>query len=260
MKSKLLGFLAMTTLLSGCIAFTDSTKENRYPSLSDATYSKEELTVKETNNVLRSAIVNNRLVSLTATDMINQSMPVVFAEAYDDSSKIALESQEFHRSLEELVKEFSCQLYASRQPTHTIQLCPASNQVVLNNLNYLPFTEGVWLTQRLSNYYESSQQPHMFELYLKSGIEKPLTSVWGAVHEAGYFPASEVNPRDLVLTIFLDSYNKTESQQPWQRLYREPLVFFVFLPPVDHILDHQNEVKAMDFAYNNARLLLVDSR
>lgn len=259
-KKILVGLLTFT--LSGCSLFYGDEREPYYPLLRDTTYSEDSVTVIETDNVVKSAIRHNELVLVEEHDKVNQSIYKVFAEAIDSRSVTVddLKGEKFHKSLELIIKQFSCELFASQQPVNSVQLCPLSDQIVDNNLNYLPFLDGLRTYQRISIVKQNSNDTMQLEMFLKSTHERSLESLWGAVHELGRFKGSQLPVESLVLTINLKAYKKQQDGEAWRHLHSEPLIFFVVLPSVDHIISRPNEVESMNFAYRSAKLLVVDSR
>jgi len=259
-KSILAGLIAAN--ISGCSLFFADEREPYYPLLRDSIYSDEELTVIETDNVLKSAVRHNDFVLVEDEARVNQSVDKVFAEAINNHAVSVedLKGSQFHKGLEQIIKQFTCELYASRQSHDTVQLCPQSNQIVDNGLDYLPFEQGLRTAQRLSTIKQNESDTLQLELFLKSTHERPLESLWGAVHELGHFKGSQLPPESLVLTINLKAYKKDNKAHTWRYMHPEPLIFFVVLPSVDHLVSRPNEIESMDFAYRSAKLLVVDSR
>jgi len=263
LKAKTLLLTAVTSsFLTGCSFFSAPEREPYYPLLRDATYSNEEIAVIESDNVLKSAIKQNHVVAVAQTQEVETTFDKVFAEAEwsEGISLDDLKSEQFHDGLELLIKQFSCELYASKQPDDSIQLCPQSNKIVDNALAYLPFEDGLRMTQRLSTTQTNKDDTLQIELFLKSTHERPLESLWGAVHELGSFKGSTLSPDKLVLTVNLSAYKKESAAHTWRALYREPLIFFVAIPPVDAIANQPNEVASMNYSYNKAKLIVADSR
>lgn len=256
----LLGLTVVT--LAGCSMFSPAERQPYYPQIRDVTYSDDDITVIESNNVLKAAIVHNEFVLVEDKHSVNQSFEQVFAEAIENQAVTVedLKSEQFHLALEEIIKQFSCELYASQQASDSVQLCPQQNQIVDNSLDYLPFQQGLRFTQRISTIKQNEQNTLQLEMFLKSTHERSLDSLWGAVHELGKFKGSRLAPEQLVLTINLKAYKKSSSDHTWKYIYPEPLVFFVVLPSVDHLIQRPNEVESMAFAYRTAKLLIVDSQ
>ncbi|MEZ8100923.1 hypothetical protein [Vibrio bivalvicida] len=252
----------ITANIAGCSLFFADEREPYYPLLRNSTYSGDDIAVIETDNVLKSAVKHNDFVLVEDGARVNQSVDKVFAEAINNHSVSVedLKGEEFHQGLELIIKQFTCELYASQQPVDSIQLCPQSNQVVDNGLGYLPFEKGVRTAQRLSAIERNDEGTLQLELFLKSTHERPLESLWGAVHELGYFKGSQLPPESVVLTINLKAYKKDTNAHNWRYLHSEPLIFFVVLPSVDQLINRPNEVESMKFAYRSAKLLVVDSR
>jgi len=259
-KSVVTGMMAAN--IAGCSLFWADGREPYYPLLRDSTYSDEEVAVIETDNILSSAVKHNDYVLIEDKERVNQSVDKVFAEAINNHFVPIenLKSPPFHRGLELIIKQFTCELYASQQPVNSIQLCPQSNQIVDNGLDYLPFEQGLRTAQRLSTIERNSEGTLQLELFLKSTHERPLESLWGAVHELGHFKGSQLPPESVVLTINLKAYKKDTNAHNWRYMHSEPLIFFVVLPSVDHLISRPNEVESMKFAYRSAKLLVVDSR
>ena len=259
-RTILLGLTAVT--MAGCSIFSAPEREPYYPQLRDVTYSEEGITVIESNNVLKSAIKHNEFVVVEDQQEVNQSISKIFAEAIDNQAVTVddLKSEQFHSALEELIKQFSCELYASKQPKNSVQLCPQHNQIVDNSLDYLPFEQGLRFTHRISTSRQNDQDTLLLEMFLKSTHERSLDSLWGAVHELGKFKGSRLAPEQLVLTVNLSAHKKSVNDHSWKYVHPEPLVFFVVLPSADHLIQRPNEVEAMNFAYRTAKLLVVDSR
>ncbi|EGA67598.1 hypothetical protein [Vibrio brasiliensis] len=251
-----------TVTLAGCSMFSPAERDPYYPQLRDTTYSSEDITVIESDNVLKAAIKHNEFVLVEEKQTVNQAIELVFAEAIDNRAVSVedLRSEQFHRALEEVIKQFTCELYASKQPADSIQLCPQQNQIVDNALDYLPFEQGLRFAHRISTIKQDHNDTLQLEMFLKSTHERPLESLWGAVHELGKFKGSRLAPEQLVLTINLKAYKKSPSDHTWKYMYPEPLVFFVVLPSVEHLIQRPNEIESMDFAYRTAKLLVVDSR
>jgi len=233
-----------------------------YPSIRDSTYSDEKISVIESNNVLKSAIKQNRYVPVNDTVKVNNNAATIFSEvvASNSLSITDLYQDEFHLGLETLIKQFTCELYASQQSADTIQVCPQSQKIVDNNLGYLPFEDGVRRTERLVSVVRNAQETLELEFFLKSSNERSLESLWGAVHELGAFKDSQLDETNLVLTINLQAYKKPSENATWRQMNPDPLVFFVVLPTVDQLVNRPNEIESMNFAYRSAKLLLVDSR
>ncbi len=254
------GLLASSLL--GCSLFSKPERVPYYPQVRDVHYSSEEIPVIESDNVLKSAIKQNRFVDLTDQQGINRSTEAVFAEIMNSQALTTadLQSEWFHQGVAEIVKQFSCELYSSQQPAQSIQLCPQSNKVVDNDLGYFPFQDGLRYTERLSSTQVNPADSLQLELFLKSTHERTLDSLWGAVHELGAFKESTLSEESLVLTINIDAYKRNEASGQWQFMHPDPLIFFVVLPSADNILSRPNEVEAMNFAYRSSKLLVVDSR
>lgn len=249
-------------LLSGCAFFSPPEREPYYPLLSEATYSSEEIAVIESNNVLKSAIKQNVLISLEKQNEIETSFSKVFAEVENSEgfSFEDLKTPSFHQALKTVVQQFSCEVYASQQDANTIQLCPQNGEIVDNNLPYLPFKDGVRVIQRLAATELNGEGALQLEMFLKSTHERPLESLWGAVHELGRFKGSELAVESLVLTVNLSAYKKDAYAHAWRAAYHEPLIFFVVLPSVDEIADQPNEIASMAYSFNKAKLIAADSR
>ncbi len=262
--SKALTCSALTTslLLSGCAFFSAPEREPYYPLLSEATYSDEEIAVIESNNVLKSAIKQNALISIEKQNEIEASFNKVFAEVENSEgfSFEDLKTPSFHYALKTIVQQFSCEVYASQQDANTIQLCPQNEKIVDNNLSYLPFNDGIRVIQRLAADEVNDEGTLQLEMFLKSTHERPLESLWGAVHELGRFKGSQLSAESLVLTVNLSAYKKDRYAHAWRSAYHEPLVFFVVLPPVDEIATQPNEVASMAYSLNKAKLIAADSR
>ncbi|WP_239424326.1 hypothetical protein [Vibrio galatheae] len=242
--------------------FTSDARDPYYPLLRDSTYSEEEIAVIESDNVLKSALKHNHYVLVDDQNQVNQSVDKVFAEAIRNRaiSITDLKDKPFHQGLETIIKQFTCELYASQQPSDSVQLCPQSNQIVDNGLGYLPFQEGLRFTQRIRTAEQNANDSLLLEMFLKSTHERPLNSLWGAVHELGHFKGSRLPAESLVLTVNLQAYKKDSNAHMWRYMHHEPLIFFVVLPSVDHLINRPNEIESMDFAYRSAKLLVVDSR
>ncbi|WP_252036524.1 MULTISPECIES: hypothetical protein [Vibrio] len=248
--------------LTACSFFSAPEREPYYPTLRDAVYSDEDIRVIESNNILKTAIKSNHYVQVADRAAVNNNAHKIFAEILNSSTILLsdIQNSRFHDGLEFIIKQFTCELYASQQPSDSVQLCPFSSQIVDNNLHYLPFEDGLRLTQRLSTTLHDNEDTLQLELFLKSTYERPLTSLWGAVHELGRFKYSQLAEDNLVLTVNMKVYKKSESSLRWVHLHPDPLIFFVVLPSVDSILAHPNELEGMHFSYQNAKLLVVDSR
>ena len=248
--------------LNGCSLFNADQRQPYYPLLRDVIYSEQELTVIQSDNILTQAITNNHFLAVNETSKLNQAFDKLFAEATHNQAVSIhdLIESEFHQDLALLIKQFSCELFASQQPADSIQLCPLSNQIVDNGLDYLPFQQGRRVTERLSVVSKNRQDTFQLELFLRSSHERSLDTLWGAVHELGALKGSQLAPESLVLTVNLNAYKKSEDLQRWKYLNPEPLLFFVVLPPVEYIISRPNEIQSMDFAYRSAKLLIIDSR
>jgi hypothetical protein len=254
--------ITISLLLSGCAFFSTPEREPYYPLLSEATYSDDEIAVIESNNVLKSAIKQNALINLEKQNEIEASFSKVFAEVENSEgfSFEDLKTPSFHQALKTIVQQFSCEVYASQQDANTIQLCPQHEKIVDNNLPYLPFKDGGRVIQRLITDELNEQGTLQLEMFLKSTHERPLESLWGAVHELGRFKGSQLPAESLVLTINLSAYKKDHYAHAWRSAYHEPLIFFVVLPPVDEISEQPNEIASMAYSFNNAKLIAADSR
>lgn len=261
-QAKNLFALFIASQLVGCSIFSAPERTPYYPLLSQSTYSSDDDEVISTDNVLKSAIKHNDYVMVEETSDVNDSVEKVFAEAINSHSVSTqdLKSDPFHRGVELIIRQFTCELYASQQPDNSVQLCPQNNQIVDNGLGHLPFVDGVRFTERLSTIEQSGDQSLQLELFLKSTHERSLQSLWGAVHELGYFKGSNLPAESLVLTINLTAYKKDNGAHNWKYMYPDPLIFFIVLPPADLILSRSNEIESMNFAYRSAKLLVVDSR
>lgn len=260
LKTTFAGLLAST--LFGCSMFSAPDREPYYPQVRDVYYSAEEIPVIESNNVLKTAIKQNQFVAVIEKSDVNQSTEKVFAEIADSQTVTLtdLQGELFHAGLETIIKQFSCELYASQQPSNSVQLCPQSNKIVDNGLNYLPFQDGLRYTERLTSIQTDASDHLQLEFFLKSTHERSLDSLWGAVHELGFFKDSTLSEDRLVLTVNLNAYKRSSGSGQWQFMHPEPLVFFIALTSVENILARPNEVEAMGFAYQSAKLLVVDSR
>ena len=248
--------------LTACSMFSEPKREPYYPPLRDTVYSDEDITVIESNNVLKAAIKSNQYVNVANYNNVNGTADKVFAEVLNSSAVTLkdIQNEQFHQGLETIIKQFTCELYASKQPADSVQLCPLSSKIVDNNLNYLPFEDGLRFTQRLRATLYDNEDRLQIELFLKSTHERSLDTLWGAVHELGHFNNSTLSPDSLVLTVNMKVYKKSDSNLRWMYLHPEPLVFFVVLPSVDLIISRPNEVESMNFSYRSAKLLVVDSR
>tara|TARA_Y100001956_G_C4116298_1_gene185067 strand:+ start:276 stop:1046 length:771 start_codon:yes stop_codon:yes gene_type:complete len=253
--------VAITVSLLGCSNFLDSARKPHYPTIRDAIYSSDGTTVIESNNVLKRAVKENRVIPLASKELVNSNAATLFAEIIGNRGigPQDLYGSEFHYSLEQLIKQFTCELYASQQPEESIQLCPMTNEIVDNNLDYLPFVEGQRTTSRLAVSATNAPETLEVELFLKSTNERSLDTLWGAVHELGQFKGSALPSESLVLTVNLQAYKKVDVKHGWKELYKEPLIFFVILPSVEQLLNRQNEVESMRLAYRNAKIVLVES-
>ncbi len=161
--------------------FSQPERTPYYPSIRDSTYSDEKISVIESNNVLKSAIKQNRYVPVNETAKVNNNAATIFSEvvASNTLSITDLNQDEFHQGLEALIKQFTCELYASQQSADTIQVCPQSQKIVDNNLGYLPFEDGVRRTERLVSVVRNAQETLELEFFLKSSNERSLESLWG---------------------------------------------------------------------------------
>ncbi|RTZ14513.1 hypothetical protein EJ063_16490 [Vibrio aquaticus] len=261
--------LLTSTLLGGCSLFSAPEREPDYPTLGSTYYSSDDTTVIESDNVLKTAIKNNRLIAVSNRSAIEEKFDLLFAEVRQyqtfatDTKPFTnddLKGEDFHKGLETLIKQFSCELYASQQSSDSVQLCPLNHKIVDNNLGYLPFQDGRHVTERLSTTLTNSEGTKELDMFLRSTHERPLESLWGGVHELGSFKGSELAPTSLVLTVNLSAHKKESHSRPWQELHDEPLILFVVLPSVERILTQRNEVDAMNLSYQKAQLLIVDSR
>ncbi|MEF1291046.1 hypothetical protein QTO00_14620, partial [Vibrio sp. M260118] len=127
---KLILISLLTAGATGCSVFGSTQHQPYYPLLRDSHYSDEDVTVIETDNVLKSALKRNDYVPVEDRNRVNQSVDKVFAEAID-SHAVSVEDLKgslFHDGVEQLIKQFTCELYASQQPKDSVQLCPQSNK------------------------------------------------------------------------------------------------------------------------------------
>ncbi|WP_114785770.1 hypothetical protein [Vibrio tetraodonis] len=250
------------TILSSCSYFSSTTREPYYPRLSNSIFSDESLTLIETNNVVIKAIKSNRYVSVSDFQGVNDVAKIVFNEA-EVSSAVSISDVQtslFHHALESIIKQFTCEVFTSKHPNSSIQLCPLSKSATMSAEHALPFIGGIRLKHRLSTTIHNDPAGLEFELFLRSVQERSLDTLWGAVHELGKIPNSELAQDSLVLTINMNIHKKNDLDRRWRSLHHEPLVFFVILPPVESIWRSKNEIESMSFAYKKAVLLVVDSR
>ena len=254
-----LGFLV---LLTGCSGFELSKISDHYPTLNVATFSDENTQLDSSPNIIKSAIEHNEYVRVEDTQKVNQYIYKIFAEAELNEvvSINELKNNLFHSALELIVKQFTCELYASMQPSNSIQFCPRERDMVTNNLGYLPFKNGLRYNHRLVVEEKDTETSLHIELFLRSTRERSFDSVWGAVHELGYFKGSRLDPESLVLTVNLNAYKKSAKEHNWHFAHSEPLVFFVIIPTIKALIHRPNEIESMDYAYRSARILIVDSR
>jgi hypothetical protein len=245
--------------LTGCSIFNEPERVPYYPQITESIYNLDGDAVIDTDNIIKSSIVQNRYVPVIDRNAVNQVTDQIFAEV--EYSELVtfhdLQSELFHRGVKAIINQFSCELFASQQPKDSIQVCPLTNKIVDNNHGYLPFEQGTRFTQRLAVITRDPANTIQFDFFLKSTHEKSLDSLWGAVHEMGHFYGSTIPKESLVLTVNLNGHKKSSSTNRWHEMYRHPLIFFVTLPSVDQITQRPNEIEAMDFAYRSAKLLVV---
>ena len=247
-------------IISSCSYFSSTTRQPYYPLLSNSIFSDESLTLIETNNIVIKAIKSNRYVSVSDYQGVNDVANIVFNEA-EVSSAVSISDVQnslFHHALESIIKQFTCEVFTSKHTNSSIQLCPLSKNATKTAA--LPFIDGIRLKHRLSTTIHNDLVGLEFELFLRSVQERSLDTLWGAVHELGKVPNSELSQDSLVLTVNMNIHKKNDSDRRWRSLHHEPLVFFVVLPPVESIWQSKNEIKSMNFAYEKAVLLIVDSR
>ncbi|MCY9845562.1 hypothetical protein [Vibrio caribbeanicus] len=254
--------LGIIVVLIGCSGFDLDKAPGHYPTLGLATFSDASVQLANSPNIVKSAIEHNEFVKIKNIDKVNRYIPRIFAEANLNEvvSINDLKNAPFHSALELIVKQFTCELYASMQPSNSVQFCPRDRDIVTNNLGYLPFKDGVRHNHRLVIEEKDANSTLHIELFLRSTLERPFESVWGAVHELGYFKGSRLDPESLVLTINLNAYKKSSKEHNWHLAHSEPLVFFVIIPTVKALTQRPNEMESMDYAYRSARILVVDSR
>ncbi|WP_070970048.1 hypothetical protein [Vibrio sonorensis] len=256
-------FSVFACSLMGCSLFIKPDPDPMaYPTLANSHYSGDEIPLNKTANVINSAVVAGRTVPISDKERVNQKLPLIFAEIGDRTSirYQVLSEAGFHSAIKNLVTQYSCHLYASQQTRDTVQLCPPHHKLVDNEPGYLPFIDGYWFDHRMEVSHTNQNHGLQVDLFLKSGNERPLTSTWGAVHTLGPFDNNQFDEKQLVLTIHLKAYYKNGDAQVWSPMHHEPLIFFVLLPTKDHIAKQTNEIAAMDYSYQNAQLLVVDSR
>jgi len=261
---------ALLAIATGAVLLTTGCSSNpendpshlTYPPIKYTTYTSDGDVLIDSYNVVRGAITNNRWLPLSETSEINQQLDSLFPEL-EQTSVLSFEdlaTSQFHDSVEQLVKSFSCELYASQQSTDSVQACPSNNDLAANGLSYLPFHKGARFEQRLAVQTLNATQDMEMDLFLKSGAEKSLESLWGAVHTLGQFNSSTLSPNNLVLTINMNVHKRFNEASTWQPMHSAPLIFFVALPSVEELLAQSNEITAMQYAYDHAKLLMVDSR
>ncbi|ERB62978.1 hypothetical protein N779_23280 [Vibrio coralliilyticus OCN008] len=131
--------VALGLSLTACSMFSEPKREPYYPALRDTVYSDEDITVIESNNVLKTAIKSNQYVNVADFDEVNNNAAKVFAEVLNSSSVTVkdIQNKQFHEGLKTIIKQFTCELYASKQPADSVQLCPLDSKIVDNNLDYL---------------------------------------------------------------------------------------------------------------------------
>lgn len=248
--------------LNACSLLSKTDRQPYYPFFTYSVYSDADVSLIETNNVVAKAIRSNHYVRVSDIGAFNSNIDKVFSEALTSYSVSIddIKTQGFHHGIESIIKQFACEVYVSQQPADSIQLCPLSKDVVDNNIPYLPFIDGLRVHHRLSKKVSVNSGDIEFEFFLRSTHERSLETLWGAVHELGSIPDSELPFDSLVLTINMNAHKKSDLDTRWRSLHHEPLVFFVMLPSVDLILQNKNEIASMDFAYEKALLLIVDSR
>ncbi|MBU2898835.1 hypothetical protein [Vibrio hepatarius] len=257
--------IALTLLvlnITACSLFSLTDREPYYPLFRDSVYTDDSVTIIDTNNVVRKAIKSNDYVNVSDHEAVNNNASKIFSEAITSSATSIKDIQNtyFHNGLEAVIKQFTCEMYASQQPANSVQLCPLSSEILNNNLQHLPFTKGLRVNHRLSVTVHDDSGDLELEFFLKSTQERSLNTLWGAVHELGNILHSNLAEESLVLTINMSVHKKNHLDTLWRALHHEPLVFFVILPSVDSILQSKNEAESMDFAYAEAKLLVVDSR
>ena len=164
--------LGMLALLTGCSGLYLDKAPDHYPTLSLATFSDASVHLATSPNIVKSAIEHNEFVKIKNTDKVNQYIPRIFAEAnLNEVVSISdLKNTTFHSALELMVKQFTCELYASMQPYDSVQLCPKDRDIVTNNLGYLPFKDGVRYNHRLVIEEKDANSTLHIELFLRSTL------------------------------------------------------------------------------------------
>lgn len=216
--------------------------------------------VYDTNNVLKVAIEDNRFIPLAYNTKWRDSAPELFPEirTLSQYELDAYASPNLVKGIQKLVAEFSCATYRFNQNKPQTRSCQGAS---FDNKKRegKPFQGGQYVDNRLTvsiNNVSNSMPNRSYDIYLPSAKEKPLNSVWGAVHELGSFFVRQRDNKDTVLTIYIDAYRLDKDLERGKKVTDKPQVVFVVIPRASVIGRQSSEQAAANFAVKDAVLIV----
>ncbi|HFQ5100102.1 TPA: hypothetical protein ACGUU3_003388 [Vibrio vulnificus] len=228
-----------------------------YPRLATMRIEESQQLIASSNNMISYAIENGQSVSLEY-NQIKSMTPYIFRKEYFDSYVgKKLNSPTFVKGLQAIVNEFACAEYRFRHRMPQSDSCSGyvSDQ---NDKEKMPFVDGQFKSFRLEQHINSKRDGISYQFYLPSTSEKALDSIWGAVHELGTFFGRAFDPRQLVLSVYMQAYPLNENGfRDGNPFYDKPIVFFIVLPPAVEIFRQDNQIEGGQFAQDKAQLLIL---
>ncbi|USD67848.1 hypothetical protein [Vibrio sp. SCSIO 43136] len=247
--------LALLTLLLPAVSF--AFQSGNYPTLA---YSKlpDGQKVVMGDNVIAAAIENKQVQPLQYTAEYKQTLKSIFSEVYkkDDYLATRLESRSLFELTQKMLSEVVCSEYRFRHSLPMQQGC--TGQVFDDTLRQpMPFISGPLFEQGLTLHKDDPAQSVSFQLRLSSGIEAPLTSTFGAIHELGPFFGGLARSDNLVLSVRMKAYTLDSDKMRSQAIYPNELIFFVLLPTARELTAQASMRDAARYALQRAQLLVL---
>ncbi|MGF1718917.1 hypothetical protein L4D20_02585 [Vibrio kyushuensis] len=261
---KLRHFIPLSFLFLSPLSYAD------YPSLSSTTIDSNGTRLVDTNNVVKLAIEQNRFIPLRYNQKFKDHRADLFKEveqlgeyelnAYVNSSLV--------RGIQNIVGEFACVSYRHYSEKPQASSCNDTSSISPSNskennvsshskLEGKPFIYGQYVNNRLTTTLNNISIPaRSYDLFLPSAQEKPLNTIWGAVHQLDSSRIFNNDTKPTVLTVYIDAYKMNQDGERTDNVIEGAQVILVVVPRVSEIALREDEKSARDFAINHAKVIV----
>ncbi|MGC9461692.1 hypothetical protein [Vibrio genomosp. F10] len=249
---KLRHLIILTSILMSPLGYCD------YPNIERAVIDSKGTQLNETDNVVKLAIEKKRFISLRYDEEFKRNRFDLFKEV-EQLSEFELNAYvnaSLVRGIQDLVGEFACATYRHYSEKPQANTCDES-VTSRQDKEGKPFLNGQYVKNRIATTINNiSHPPRSYDLFLPSAEEKPLSTLWGAVHEIELLSVDGTSTRSIVLTVYIDAYKVNREGDREESVIEGAQVVLVVVPEPYQIGRESSEQSARSYAINNAKVLV----